>query len=352
MPPPILQKQAIGTGFILYGIALLLTQMPAPVFAQSSGAEAGETANRDTAAQTVEWRGPTMRARGRIYGSFESIEPPGRAQGDPRLNDTYLRRADVTLRGSLLENLGYYFKSEFMDGELDIRDAYIDYDAGYVTILAGFLDPIDEVMIPAYREFMEGASMESFAPGNQLGFGLFSEGDYWTVYAAAFKNTIAGWRVEEAGATYSTRFTIAPPVPEGYLLHIGAYASLRTADDEEELFRYSARSLLRTGERFVDTGAVADKEMLLGMELAGNIGSASFESQCAVIRATVPSSEFHSYLNGCYISGIWTLTGESRNYGGDGFSLLDVDRPVFEGGPGAWQTGLRYDTIDLSDGAI
>lgn len=331
-------------------------QMPAVALAQSMGADAAEVdedGKRESAALVDEWQGPTLRTRGRIFGSFESIETPDRTAEDARRNDTYLRRADITIRGSLLEKLDYRVKTEFKEGELDIRDAYFAYDTGFVTVQAGLLDPIDELMTPAYREFMEVSTVEGFPPGNQLGIGLLHEGENWTFFVAALKHTIDKRHFEKAGTIYSTRFTIAPPVPEGYFLHIGGYASWRKADDDEELFRYSARSLLRTGERFVDTGAVADKELLFGVELAGSIGSVSLESQCAVIRASLPSVlESNSHLNGCYLAGIWNITGEMRNYSDGGFSLIKVDRSVFKSGPGTWQMGLRYETIDLSDGAI
>jgi phosphate-selective porin OprO/OprP len=317
-------------------------QIPAATLAQSMGT--------DTAAPVEEWQGPTLRARGRIFGSFESIEAPDE---DARLNDSYLRRADITVRGSLLKDLDYYVKTEFKEGELDIRDAYFAYDTGPVIVQAGFLDPIDEIITPAYREFMEVSTVEGFPAGNQIGIGLLHEGENWTFFVAALKHTIDKHHFEKAGTIYSTRFTVELPVPDGYLLHIGGYASWRKAQDGQDLFRYSARSLLRTGERIVDTGAVADKELLFGVELAGSIGSVSLESQCAVIRASVPSAlESNSYLNGCYLAGIWNITGEMRNYGDGGFSLIEVDRSVFEGGPGTWQLGLRYETVDLSDGAI
>jgi phosphate-selective porin OprO/OprP len=346
-----LQKQPTDFSRILIcGFALFIMQMPATILAQSIGTEDDEYGKPDTAAPVEEWQGPTLRARGRIFGSYESIETPDE---DARLNDAYLRRADITIRGSLLKKLDYYLKTEFKEGELDIRDAYFAYDTGPVIIQAGFLDPIDEIMTPAYREFMEVSTVEGFPASNQLGIGLLHEGENWTVFVAALKHTIDKNSFEKAGTSYSTRFTVELPVPEGYLLHFGGYASWRKAHDEQDLFRYSARSMLRTGERFVDTGAVANKELLFGAELAGSIGSVSLESQCAMIRASVPSAlESNSYLNGCYLAGIWNITGEMRNYGDSGFSLIKVDRPVFEGGPGTWQVGLRYETVDLNDGAI
>jgi phosphate-selective porin OprO/OprP len=341
---------------LVCGFVSLFLQVPAVTLAQSMGADASavdEDEKRDTAALIEEWQGPTLRTRARIFASFESIEKPDLTSANSRQSDTYFRRADITIRGSLTKKLDYRLKTEFRDGELDIRDAYFSYDAGLVTVLAGLLDPLDELMTPAYREYNEVSTVEGFPPNNQLGIGLLHEAEYWTFYVAALKHTIDKRHFEKTGTVYSTRFTIAPPVPEGYLLHIGAYASSRKADNDEGLFSYSARSVLRTGQRLVDTGEVADKEQLFGVELAGSIGSVSLESQCAVIRASLPSAlESNSYLNGCYLAGIWNITGEMRNYSNGGFSLINVDRSVFEGGPGTWQIGLRHEIIDLSDGAI
>lgn len=309
--------------------------------------------NDDMAAPADDWQGPTLRARMRVFGSYESIESPESVAEDERLEDTYFRRIDLTIRGALSRNLNYYMKNEFKNGELEIRDAYLTYNAGPIAIRAGYLDPIDELITPAYREFMEVSATEGFPPDNQLGIGLVHEAEYWTLFVAALKHTIDERRFEKAGTMYSTRFTWAPPVPEGYLVHIGAYGSWREADADQELFRYSARSMLRTGERFVDTGSVADEERLFGVELVGSIGSFSLESQCAVIRASLPSGQGpDANLNGCYLAGIWNITGEMRNYGDGGFSLIRVNRPVFKGGPGTWQVGLRYESIDLSDRTI
>ncbi len=327
---------------LVYVFTVFISQLPATTFAQID--------SENTTVNDDDWQGPTLRARGRIFGSFESIEAPDE---DIRLEDAYFRRADITVRGSLLRDLNYYVKTEFKEGTLDIRDAYLSYDTGPVYLQFGFLDPIDEIITPAYREFMEVSTVEGFPAGNQLGIGILHEAKNWTFFVAAMRHTIDEHSFEKAGTIYSTRVTYSLPVPEGYLLHLGGYASWRKAHPAQDLFRYSARSMLRTGARFVDTSDVANKELLLGYEFAGAIGAVSLESQCAMVRATVPDPlASHSYLNGCYLAGIWNITGEMRNYGDGGFSLQKVDRPVFEGGFGTWQTGIRYESVNLNDGAI
>ncbi len=357
MVHPELKKTAKSTGSIfLLAVLLLAIQIPVTVLAQPCDIENVVNCapvKTEAVATDKKWKGPSLRSRIRLYGSFESIDPPTLATDNSRLNDAYIRRADLTLRGDLLEQVGYYFKGEFREADLDIRDLYLSHKSDLGLFMLGIVDPIDEEVDPANREFMESAAMEDFAPGNQLGLGYFREGENWLYFAGAFKGKVDKHRVEDTGVVYSTRFTIAPHVPKGYLLHIGGYASWRESGKGNDLFRYNATSMLRQGESYVDTGKVADKEGLVGIELGLNIGSTSLDGQCAVVRATVPLPGLAaSYLNGCYISGIWNITGEERFYGGDGFTLLRPKTSVFEGGPGAWQIGTRYDTIDLSDGVI
>lgn len=149
---------------LVYVFTVFISQLPATTFAQID--------SENTTVNDDDWQGPTLRARGRIFGSFESIEAPDE---DTRLEDAYFRRADITVRGSLLRDLNYYVKTEFKEGTLDIRDAYLSYDTGPVYLQFGFLDPIDEIITPAYREFMEVSIVEGFPAGNQLGIGILHE---------------------------------------------------------------------------------------------------------------------------------------------------------------------------------
>lgn len=294
----------------------------------------------------------SIHARARLYAHYETIEPPEAGIADS-VQDFQIRRADLTLSGSILEDWSYRFKADMRTGELDVQDLMINYDAGFATLSIGQIGPIDELVVPAYREFMEGAGLEeAFAPENQLGIYALRESTFWTAAAGIFKGALDPGEAEK-GWTYAARFTLAPPVPDGWLLHVGGYLSRRTGKDGEAVYAYSARSLLRTGERFVDTDAVADGDRLFGVELSAGAGPVSLESQCAMVRASIVQpvgsvSRFH----GCYGALMWFLTGESRNYGDGGFSIVDVQSPVSGGGPGAWQAGVRFDTLDLDDGVI
>jgi len=54
------------------------------------------------------------------------------------------------------------------------------------------------------------------------------------------------------------------------------------------------------------------------------------------------------------VVGVWLITGETRGYNARGgyFEAVSPDRPVFEGGPGAWEAVLHFSFIDLDDGSL
>jgi phosphate-selective porin OprO/OprP len=52
--------------------------------------------------------------------------------------------------------------------------------------------------------------------------------------------------------------------------------------------------------------------------------------------------------DGYYVSGLWNVTGETWGYKAGAPTTGLPDDPA----KGLWQLGLRYDTIDLTDGAV
>lgn len=59
-------------------------------------------------------------------------------------------------------------------------------------------------------------------------------------------------------------------------------------------------------------------------------------------------------LGGYHITASWILTGEMREYRRRAgiFGPVPVAKTVYQGGWGAWELGLRYSDLDLTDGLI
>jgi len=60
------------------------------------------------------------------------------------------------------------------------------------------------------------------------------------------------------------------------------------------------------------------------------------------------------FFNGGDVAVAWTLTGETRTYNtvGGFFRAVSPARPVFNGGPGAWELVSRYSYINLDTGTL
>jgi phosphate-selective porin OprO/OprP len=113
-----------------------------------------------------------------------------------------------------------------------------------------------------------------------------------------------------------------------------------------------------TTGRLVDTRDIpggVNYYTLLGGELAVVYGPLSFQSEytCAEVDRDLGGNlDFYGY----YTYASWFLTGESRNYRPNKgiFDLIVPKKPfsLKSGGLGAWEIGVRFSGIDLSDDAI
>lgn len=103
---------------------------------------------------------------------------------------------------------------------------------------------------------------------------------------------------------------------------------------------------------FVDTGAIdgADRVLRLGFEANKVMGSFSWQTE--ILTAKVYREQGKDvFFAGAYAYASWFLTGETRNYdSGTGvFRGVRPNKPLWRGGWGAWEIGIRASTVDLND---
>jgi len=275
---------------------------------------------------------------------------------------TEIRRTRLFASGTIRRYWDFKTQFDFAPGdEVEVKDAYVrftGFDPTRVT-LGHFKEPfgIENLTSSKYITFMERGLPDVFTPGRNLGLAAHTKGPLgergeWTAAAGVFGEGFDA-RGDDATEGYGAggRLTLAPVAEKTRVAHLGAAFSWRTPDEEDMLrFRQRPESHV-TNVRLVDTGTFrADDFLRVGAEAAGAYGPFSLQGEymwVGVDSGTAGDPTFQ----GWYVYGSYFPTGESRPYGGGRFGRL---RPHsnFPGGPGAWELGVRFSSLDLTDGAI
>lgn len=207
-------------------------------------------------------------------------------------------------------------------------------------------------------------------------------------YAGFFRvNTLlAGFDAGDGDYAYDTRLTCVPiwDEPGRRWLHLGADYSYRTLHLDRTRFR--ARPPIHGGVGFqvpniINTGTVfsRDGQQVATLEYASAWGPLTLTAEaCAswVIDAftgglplpdgSLPDgarSRGTYFAHGYYVEALYFLTGEHRGYRREqpGYDRIRPAEPFFlvrgedDGclwGRGAWEVGVRYDFVDLTDAGI
>lgn len=283
------------------------------------------------------------------YGADSSSD----LDGKDYLNE--LRRAELVLKGKGPGNiewvLGYDAKDDkFLDANVKYK---IGGNANHFLQIGQFKQPgatLEELSSTKNNDFISKSSItNSLGTPRRLGL-QYNIGDAnWGVTASFFGRELT--RNREHGGGYSARGYWAPINEAGNILHLGL--SYTDKDTDGDVIRLRARPMAdMVPTRFVDTGSsglrASDRSSVLGAEAMWVNGP--FKLQGEYMKTDVKRyGGFDDFSgDGFYVSGLWNITGETWGYkGGVPTTGLPAD-PV----KGMWQLGLRYDTIDLTDGAV
>jgi phosphate-selective porin OprO/OprP len=136
------------------------------------------------------------------------------------------------------------------------------------------------------------------------------------------------------------------------LLHIGVNARYGTANDGK--LRLRARPGAWPAPYFLDTGEFAAKgSTMTGLEAYYRPGRMTYGVEYFLQNVNAPDSG-NPFFHGGEAMVSWLLTGEVRTYNARGgyFNLISPARPVFQGGPGAWELVGDVTYSDFDDAAI
>ena len=268
-------------------------------------------------------------------------------------NGTELRSARLQLEGRLFADFIYELSIDFADGDADLKDAWLAYDARYPWrfTLGHFKEPfsLEEQTSRKHLTFMERALPNALVPGRNMGLALHWYGEQVTFAAGLFGDDYNDDTDDEGdeGWGVSSRLTYAPIADERSVIHVGLAASHRKIDDEET-FRIDVRPESHlTDIRYLDSGKIKQSHAvsLVGVEGVWLSGPLSLQGEW--IQATLDRDDESSLdFGGWYLQGSWFLTGESRHYKRQGARFGRV-RPL--GDQGAVELALRFSTLDLND---
>jgi phosphate-selective porin OprO/OprP len=308
----------------------------------------------------------SLKLRGRLFVDGGYLDDEDGLYDDT--NATELRDARLGVEGKVFHDFAYTFEPDFADDDVDIKDAFIEYDGPaiapveYIRI-GQYKTPnsLEELTSSSFTTFMEGAAIsDAFELERQIGLGSGVGGANWGIDAGLFGQNVDEQSRNE-GFTLAARghYAFQDLLGEDSVLHVGTSARFRDLDnsaDNSEV-RYRQRPFFHfTGTRSVDTGDLqdADSDVFWGGELALVDGRFSLQSEAANtwLQRSGDGGDADSLWGG-YLSASYFLTDAQRTYDPKTgiFDRVTVSDPVHEGGIGAWEVAARYDYIALNDGS-
>ncbi len=273
--------------------------------------------------------------------------------GDDYLQE--LRRAELVLKGKGPGNIEWVLGYDAKDDKF--LDANVKYKFGgngnHFLQIGQFKQPgatLEELSSTKNNDFISKSSItNSIGTPRRVGI-QYNIGDAnWGVTASFFGRELT--RNREHGGGYAARGYWAPINEAGKILHLGV--NYTDKDTDGDFIRLRARPMAdMVSTRFVDTGSsglrASDRSSVLGVEGLWVQGPVKLQGEYMKtdVKRYGAFDDFSG--DGFYVSGLWNITGETWGYKAGVPTTGLPDDPT----KGMWQLGLRYDTIDLTDGAV
>ncbi|KKN13782.1 hypothetical protein LCGC14_1002920, partial [marine sediment metagenome] len=282
--------------------------------------------------------------------------------GGPEMGDgTEFRRARLSYSGTLYEVWGFKLEYDFASTGANgkgLTDAYMSY-SGFEPFdiqIGNMKTPFSlEYLTSANNTlFMERALPNAFSNGRKMGFLASKATTHWSWAAGVFGDSASakgGKNDEGYGAT--ARATWAPVNDGLHFVHLGLGLDYRdTASAGTAAFDSTAESHISGVDIvFTDDIASVSNYYNAGLELAAGHGPYSVQSEYITTKVNRDAGKDLNF-DGWYVQAGYILTGETRQYKNGVMGGVKPSSVVGEGGTGAWEIGIRYSSLDLSDGDI
>jgi phosphate-selective porin OprO/OprP len=274
----------------------------------------------------------------------------------------FVRQARLGVAGHVYTNVLFMLEYEFSNGDARARDVFVGLRnlGPFGRLKFGHLrEPFGldaTTPIPFHALLERASSTRAFALGRNPGIRLHDRtlGGRMTWWAGIFRDgDSTGSAIGNSGYALTAKVTGLAIREADRLLHLGFGFSLR--DPWDGVTRYRARGGPANGPQLVDTGQLAaDREALFAWATAYRAGALTVQAEAYLVR--VSGSGTDASFHGWYVMASYWLTGETAPYN-EWNAVWDRVRPHRNlhdgsGGMGAWMLVLRFDRVDLTDGAI
>lgn len=294
--------------------------------------------------------------RGRLFADTAWIND---SDNSADIHASEMRAARIGVEGKAWGNVKYIIEADFADNDLDVKDAYLQWQGPVNITMGQFKTPnsLEEITSARHTTFMERSTFtDAFALDRQIGINLSVGNDNAQFTAGIFQggNSVAN---DDEGLTVAARGHYALELQESGLVHVGGSFRHRNAGDDQSDFRYRVRPPIHLSDRFIDTTSISESDTFYGLELAALFGPFHIASEYAIqdVSLSAPlAGQKNPSFSGYYLEAGWFLTGEQKGYKASTgvFDRPKVNKPVHDGGFGAWQIAARYDVTDLTDEGI
>ena len=345
--------------------ALLRARLAAAEAAAQEAAPAPSTPTDPVVAPVASFQkddGWTFKPRGRLQFDIGGVSAPDGVADDDLGATTEIRRARLGVSGNIPGDFGYKFELDFADNEIAFTDAFIDYDTGAATFVLGQhnnFQSLEELTSSNDITFMERAAFtDAFGFERRLGVsGEVGLGDV-TAWGGLFGSN-SDDLVDDGNRAYGIdgRVVYSPRIGAARL-HLGGSLHWRDLDGDAQDVRYRQRPFIHsTDVRFLDTGGLAvAEETSYGLEAALLLDRFHAVAETHWLRPDLFAQDDPTFFGGYAEIGYVLTDCYARGYSGGKFGGLEpVEKTGCPGdwtGLGALQAILRYDRLDLGDGAI
>jgi phosphate-selective porin OprO/OprP len=273
-----------------------------------------------------------------------------------------LRRLRIGAEGKIPGGFGYKFGVDLAEGDVDIADAILSYDASeQASIVLGQHNPfqsLEELTSSRFTSFMERAAFtDAFNFERRVGLSATYSAGPVIASAGIFTDSISDLGNDDNNSIGLDGRLVFAPKAGATQLHFGASGHFRNNRDLAEIgttTRYRQRPFIHsTDTRFLATPALSvEKEINYGLEAAAIRGPLHGAGEVHWLRSDRTAPAATPTFFGGYAELGYYLTGETRGSRKGVFDRTKVKRPLGQGGLGAVQLNLRYDYLDLNDAGV